>query len=265
MFKVNSLGISFTHPDGVVIKRPNGSGDYLFVFFLSKGYFYEHGKMKSFEPNTCVIYKKGDSQHYGSDDFFKNHFIHFDIEDEHFFEKIEIKLNVLHELFENSSKIQNNLYSIFKERLNSNPFNENIIDILCQLLFYRISQVISINLSDHIKYIQHFNELRNEIYLNPSNTWKLDEMAEKVGLSKCYFTTMFKNIYKITPISDVINSKIQYAKQLLMTSDNKVAYIANQCGYTNGEHFLRQFKKTVGVTPTEFRHIEMEYFNQSKL
>jgi AraC-like DNA-binding protein len=53
---------------------------------------------------------------------------------------------------------------------------------------------------------------------------------------------------------DIIKARIGYARYLLRSSGNSVQDIASYCGYENIEHFNRQFKATVGCTPTQFRN-----------
>lgn len=43
------------------------------------------------------------------------------------------------------------------------------------------------------------------------------------------------------------------SKQLLLESDYSVADIAKQTGFTNSSYFYRMFKKSNGVTPSDFR------------
>ncbi len=56
-------------------------------------------------------------------------------------------------------------------------------------------------------------------------------------------------------MSDVISRKIEKAKEILSETDCTVSRVASMCGYDNEEHFMRQFKRIVGMTPTSYRHI----------
>ena len=49
------------------------------------------------------------------------------------------------------------------------------------------------------------------------------------------------------------NGKIEKAKELLDNSDMSMKEICIEVGYSNPNYFSRIFKKTVGVTPTEYR------------
>jgi AraC family transcriptional regulator of arabinose operon len=96
-------------------------------------------------------------------------------------------------------------------------------------------------------------ELRAKIYRNPQLKWNVDTMAADVNMSRSYFQHIYRVFFGVSCIADVINGKIEKAKEILSETSCTVSQVAAMCGYENEEHFMRQFKKTVGVTPTRFR------------
>ena len=78
-------------------------------------------------------------------------------------------------------------------------------------------------------------------------------MADKVYLSESRFYTLYKHIFGISPASDVINAKMNAAKNMLLYSNNSVNEIAVLLGYNSTTHFIRQFKKYNGVTPARYK------------
>ena len=96
-------------------------------------------------------------------------------------------------------------------------------------------------------------ELRSKIYRNPQQRWNVDSMAADVNMSRSYFQHIYREFFGVSCISDVIAGKIEKAKEILSETDCTVSQVAVMCGYENEEHFMRQFKKVVGVTPTGFR------------
>ena len=96
-------------------------------------------------------------------------------------------------------------------------------------------------------------EIRKKIYRSPEMKWNVDTMAAGAKMSRSYFQHLYHDTFGVSCIADVINGKIEKAKKLLCETDSTVSHISVMCGYDNEEHFMRQFKKTVGVTPTAFR------------
>ena len=54
-------------------------------------------------------------------------------------------------------------------------------------------------------------------------------------------------------MDDIINAKIDLAKNLLLSSEQKISLIAKSLGYSDVTHFIRQFKAKTGVSPSKFR------------
>jgi len=73
------------------------------------------------------------------------------------------------------------------------------------------------------------------------------------GLSESRFFSLYKRIFGISPTLDLINAKITAAKNLLLSTDEKIEAISHALGYDNVTHFIRQFKSRVGKSPSAYR------------
>ncbi|MBQ9322262.1 MAG: helix-turn-helix transcriptional regulator [Eubacterium sp.] len=80
----------------------------------------------------------------------------------------------------------------------------------------------------------------------------LDMLSGYVYLSRFHFSREFKKMTGETPKTFIINTKIQYAEQLLINSDLKIREIAEQVGY-EPERFCSLFHQKTGHTPTAYR------------
>lgn len=79
-------------------------------------------------------------------------------------------------------------------------------------------------------------------------------LAEQCGISESYLKKLFIKKYSVPPVKYIIQMKINYACDLLLSKKYTVTQIADFCGYTNIHFFYRQFKEYVGVTPLEFQN-----------
>lgn len=79
-------------------------------------------------------------------------------------------------------------------------------------------------------------------------------LAEKCGISESYLKKLFIKRFSVSPVKYIVQLKINYACDLLLSGRYTTAQIADFCGYTNVHFFYRQFKEYVGVTPTEFQN-----------
>jgi AraC family transcriptional regulator of arabinose operon len=82
---------------------------------------------------------------------------------------------------------------------------------------------------------------------------RVEQIASRVNLSKSYFQHIYKELFGCSVVSDIINGRLEYAKYLLGNSSLSIAVISKMCGYENDTHFMRQFKRFVGVTPSQYR------------
>ena len=95
--------------------------------------------------------------------------------------------------------------------------------------------------------------IRTKIYNMPYIEWTVDSLAAELNLSKSYFQHLYKQIFGVSAISDVINSRVEHGKYLLSSTDFSVRQIAEKCGYDSDIHFMRQFKSKSGMTPSAYR------------
>lgn len=83
--------------------------------------------------------------------------------------------------------------------------------------------------------------------------FSLGEAAEYAGLSEKYLTHRFTQEAGETFSEYLTGVRIQKARELLRSTSFKIYEIAEMVGYNNAEHFNRMFKKTVGMTPSQYR------------
>lgn len=77
-------------------------------------------------------------------------------------------------------------------------------------------------------------------------------LAERSFVSEVYFRRLFKAEYGISPRKYIIRLRIQYAKELISTGYYSLKEIAFMSGYTDYKYFSTEFKKQVGVSPSEY-------------
>ena len=88
---------------------------------------------------------------------------------------------------------------------------------------------------------------------DPSRTFTLGKMAESVNLSAPYFCYLFKSITGVPPAKYLKSLRMQQAATLLTTTFLSVKEIVRRVGLTDESHFVRDFKRLYGRTPSEYR------------
>ncbi len=99
-------------------------------------------------------------------------------------------------------------------------------------------------------YIEH---ILHYIEDNYKNKIKISELAEEVGLTRTYLSTMFSEQIG-TGIKDyIINLRLEKAEELLKHSDLSIQSVALQTGYEDALAFSKAFKKKFNLSPSEYR------------
>ena len=81
------------------------------------------------------------------------------------------------------------------------------------------------------------------------------QLAELAGMSLAQLERHFRHVFQLTPQQYLIKLRIEMAMRLLRGSGS-IAGIGQRCGFSDQSAFARQFKATVGMTPSEYRNLE---------
>jgi AraC-like DNA-binding protein len=81
----------------------------------------------------------------------------------------------------------------------------------------------------------------------------LSDLSNISGYSQRHFTRLFKNFYKMTPSDYIMRLKMGLAINLMINTQNSITEIALECGFFENSHFSNQFKRIMGLTPSEYK------------
>lgn len=81
----------------------------------------------------------------------------------------------------------------------------------------------------------------------------IKEIADNLQHNPDYVGRQFKAVLGMSVGEYILQQRILLAEQLLQESHQKITKIATQCGFSSIRHFLRQFQKERGMTPSELR------------
>lgn len=94
-----------------------------------------------------------------------------------------------------------------------------------------------------------FSEVEKQLQFD----WTVDIMAKRAHYSAPHLHRLCLEKYGRSPIQQVIHLRMIRAKNLLENTQWPVAHIAHYVGYTSVFTFSKRFKKSVGVSPTDYR------------
>ena len=78
-------------------------------------------------------------------------------------------------------------------------------------------------------------------------------LAEEFHLSAQYISQLFKNEIGVGFLTYLTNIRMERAKQLLLSTSLSIAEVSEQSGYSDYRVFTKVFKKSEGITPSQYR------------
>ncbi len=148
---------------------------------------------------------------------------------------------------------------MLKEYKEEKPLWETSIEfILYQMLvsLYRISEdyfpLYKYTNSDDHRY-KTIIEIQKHIESNFAQDLNLDELSEQFHIDKYYLCHLFKEITGYTFKSYLLLQRISKAKELLYHTNDSVTDVGFNVGFNNASHFIRTFKRYVGITPYQYK------------
>ena len=83
----------------------------------------------------------------------------------------------------------------------------------------------------------------------------LEELADIVELNAVYFSVLFKKETGINFSSYLVNVRMEKAKEILCSTNETIAAVAESVGYKDSRYFSQVFTKTVGIKPALYRKL----------
>lgn len=86
----------------------------------------------------------------------------------------------------------------------------------------------------------------------------LSVLAEEFHLNPQYISQLFKSEIGVNFLSYLTNIRMEQAKKLLLTTSLSVAEVSERAGYGDYRVFTKVFKKSEGITPSQYRRDFLE-------
>lgn len=173
---------------------------------------------------------------------------------QHVFTKL-YETPVYHFSKDSQTKLKSMFFDILAEYEKDTPYKEFIL----QGMLFRLFTTI---LEEHIPVETTINpmplspQIINAI-IYMENHYKeqpsMEKVAQYAGFSTGYFSRLFHTQLGMTFSTYLNNIQIRHVQILLSTTDKSIMDIAHETGYCHGEYLSAQFKKKIGMTPSQYR------------
>jgi len=257
--KIGSIGCDHAHDSSFVMDRPSGAGAGLFLLVKSDAKFVISGKEHDVRPCSFVLVRRDTPISYRAaldryvDDWF---YFDYDEKDISWLETIGIAVDTpVH--IEAAGEVASLFKMLAYEHYSAERFSDELEASLLECMLYKLARLTS-DPADTVTGIhparsERLTNLRTKIYSLPEAELSIDSLAAEIGMSRSGFQHSYKKMFGVSPISDIIASRLDKAKRLLSGTNMSVEEVSSSCGYRSSYSFMRQFRNKTGKTPTEYR------------
>ncbi|MCR5540019.1 MAG: helix-turn-helix domain-containing protein [Ruminococcus sp.] len=102
-------------------------------------------------------------------------------------------------------------------------------------------------------YSKHVLMCLDIIYDNIYNGVRVQEIADRLGLTPQYLSKLFKQEVGVTISEYIMSRRIQAAENMLKFSEYTPLDIGNYLNFSSHSHFIACFRKHTGLTPKQYR------------
>lgn len=135
---------------------------------------------------------------------------------------------------------------------NPNLNNYSLTTILCEL--YSQLYLSGGKGAKRDGQMQLYSDILDYVTWRLRENIKVSEIAEYFGYNPKYITTFFKKVSGISLKQHILNRKIELAKAMLSDTNQPVAQIGYDIGFSDNHNFSNTFKRLTGQTPSEYRN-----------
>lgn len=98
-------------------------------------------------------------------------------------------------------------------------------------------------------------QLLSEIAADIARPWTIDDLAERAGVSREHLRRLFQSHLGSSPMHHVTRMRMRQAATLLASTPTTVEVTAARVGYSDPFAFSVAFKRTMRITPSDYRHL----------
>ena len=258
MFQIGSIGYNHSHGADFCTDRPGGPGAWLFLLVKSSALFTINGVDHNIRPGTAVLLSPSTPCSYrASNGGYTDDWFYFGMTGEDLGALRGMGIEPDKPLFlGNVTELSSIIYTMTFEFYSASEYHNDIVKLYTEILFKLISRIVlqtSLGYCASVSRHEELSYLRARIYREPGELPNVSVLAEQTGMSVSSLEHLYKKAFGVSVMQDIMNSRTDYAKRLLLSTKMTVAEVAEKCGYASGFGFMKQFKSRTGMTPTEYR------------
>jgi AraC-like DNA-binding protein len=238
---------------GFTIERPRGLQEYTFLHFFESVELLVEGEVVTTPPGAVIFYAPDTPQWFHSPGPLTHDWMHMTGPVAALLASAGLESDKLY-LPGNSHFITPILRQIELEVLTRQSKGEELSELkFRELLILLARSCAGQEEKPDSAAVKRLRQVRSTVFSQLEKVWTVQEMATLAFLSPSRFHALYRAVFGISPMDDLIRARIDTAQNRLTDTEEPVQNVAEGLGYRNVTHFCRQFKHLTGMTPTAFR------------
>ncbi|MFC4779571.1 helix-turn-helix domain-containing protein [Paenibacillus sp. GCM10023252] len=231
--------------------RPQGMGDWLITYTLSgEGCFRTPGSELRCKAGEITLLKAGTPHQYGTAPGGSWHFVwaHFATG------RMDLSLLPEEELYNqhvSNETARKRIYRAFKRILSDSTERGDYWHELCIHSLHEVLILLAQSRQQRID--GRVEETLHRLSQSLREPVRIEALAAAVGLSPSRLSHLFKESTGQSMIDALNQMRIGQAALLMEHTDRSAADIAYDTGFSNYNHFINQFHKRLGMSPSDYR------------
>lgn len=157
--------------------------------------------------------------------------------------------NILKKLFTPINDIYSS--SQKKSEINTLMVYTNFLEFLSTLFIYQSENLYEPEMEDSIS--NKIYSIATYIHSHFREDLSLEALSKIFYMSPYYLSHQFKAVMGVTLTNYIQITRIQNVQQMLLSSENKITKIAEECGFASFSQFNRVFHKFCEVSPRDYK------------
>lgn len=251
--EVTRIRHRWAEKNGFTLDRPQGATENILLHFLTPVDLTYAGKTVHVQPGSLIVFSAGFAHSFTAKGALLHDWLHITGDVSAMMSRYGLSVNTLYKP-DIASSISEIIAFLELEFFAQRPFWPQLCEARLNELFIRTAHSLAdtqpkINIRDET--VEHLREIRTRILSDPWRSWTIAELAQRASISQSRLYAVYKTVFGISPKHDLILMRIEKAKQMLLRGQS-VSSTAEQLGYTNVYHFIRQFRQFTGTTPKQY-------------